>query len=298
MKAALTYDGVVTAVERAMTDLGRGAAADAPRVRANVDGVAMSALAAVWPGAGVCGGKLYPTVGGVFTFTVLLHDLAGRLLAVIQADALTRLRTAAAAGIAIRRMATRPVEIVTVVGLGRQLDGMLMMLASESWPLREVRLVGRRPDRIAAAVRAATERGLPAVGYTDADAAAHACDVIVTITSSPEPVFAGESPGSGTLVCALGATKPSRREIGSSTVARAAVVVDSLAGARVECGDLIGAAADNEFDWSRAQSLPILLATGATPVEVDRDLVLFESQGIALQDLAAGWAVLSQLDVL
>ena len=89
-------------------------------------------------------------------------------------------------------------------------------------------------------------------------------------------------------MCAVGATKYDRCEIGPDVVARcAAVVCDDVAGSRVECGDLIRAAAAGEFDWDRAIELHAVLAGAAQVDRAGAAPVLFETQGVALQDVAA-----------
>ena len=94
--------------------------------------------------------------------------------------------------------------------------------------------------------------------------------------------------GDRALICAVGATKYDRCEIGADVIERcAAVVCDDVVGSHVECGDLIRAAAAGRFDWAGAVGLqrrarrhgPVRRA-GAAPV-------LFETQGVALQDVAA-----------
>src|SRR3546814_16457660 len=71
--------------------------------------------------------------------------------------------------------------------------------------------------------------------------------VVVTLTSASSPLFSAESLGDDTLICATGATKYDRRELGPDVVERCtAVVCDDVAGSPVECGDLIGAAADGD----------------------------------------------------
>jgi ornithine cyclodeaminase/alanine dehydrogenase-like protein (mu-crystallin family) len=111
--------------------------------------------------------------------------------------------------------------------------------------------------------------------------------VVVTVTASSEPLFRADVVGDRTLLCAVGATKYDRRELGADVVARcAAVVCDDVAGSQVECGDLIDAAAARRVRLGRAIELSDVLA-GTVDVSRAGDApVLFETQGVAIQDVA------------
>jgi ornithine cyclodeaminase len=111
--------------------------------------------------------------------------------------------------------------------------------------------------------------------------------IVVTVTAAYEPLFPAAAIDDAALICAVGATKHDRAEIEPALVARsAAVVCDDVTGSRVECGDLIRAAAAGSFDWSAAVELHAI-AAGTTTVPRPTDApVLFETQGVAIQDVA------------
>jgi ornithine cyclodeaminase/alanine dehydrogenase-like protein (mu-crystallin family) len=112
-------------------------------------------------------------------------------------------------------------------------------------------------------------------------------DVIVTVTRSSEPLFVADVLSDRALICAVGATKYDRCEIGPDVVeACATVVCDDVAGSRVECGDLIRAAECGRFDWDRAVELHAVCAGTVTVARAGPAPVLFETQGVALQDVA------------
>ena len=84
----------------------------------------------------------------------------------------------------------------------------------------------------------------------------------------------------------MGATKHDRAEIGPDVVERCVLVVcDDLEGSRLECGDLIGAEAVGRFDWNRAIGLHEVTAGTVTTERAGRGPVLFETQGVAIQDV-------------
>ena len=127
--------------------------------------------------------------------------------------------------------------------------------------LAELRLHTRRPE-VADALRARAdaELGVPAAVAPTAEAAVKDADVVVTVTSAATPLFPATALSDRALICAVGATKYDRCEIGPDVVERCRVVVaDDLTGSRTECGDLIQAAAAGRFDWDRAVELHALV---------------------------------------
>lgn len=298
-------------VRDAFAAWGRGDAATTPRVRATsfapatdsnttdrnttgrhgatptITGMASAMAAVVVP---YCGGKLYATANGRFRFVNVLFHVDGRLLAVLDGDAITGFRTAAASKLAIELLAPPTPTVATVVGTGRQSWPHATMLATTLPSLTELRICGLAGDPAVAelAARVGDELGLRSSTFDDPAAAVTGAQVVVTITNSATPLFPASAVGDDTLICAVGATKYDRAEIGPDVVARCTTVVcDDVAGSQIECGDLIQAAAAGAFDWARAVELHDLAAGNltATPAGVAGP-VLFETQGVAIQDVA------------
>jgi ornithine cyclodeaminase/alanine dehydrogenase-like protein (mu-crystallin family) len=161
------------------------------------------------------------------------------------------------------------------------------MLGRELPGLERLAVAGLVPSEVADVVGRACASGIPAVAAPAIDDAVAGADVVVTVTSSAEPLFAADVVGDRTLLCAVGATKYDRSEIGADVIARcASVVCDDVAGSKVECGDLIAAVARGAFQWEQAIELSDVLA-GAVSVDRAGDApVLFETQGVAIQDVA------------
>jgi ornithine cyclodeaminase len=107
--------------------------------------------------------------------------------------------------------------------------------------------------------------------------------MIVTATTSPEPVLPDELPAE-TFVAAVGSFRPEMAELPPALVASATVVVDNLEGAREEAGDLIRASQSGAFGWKDAVTLGGAISGGRLPAARP---VVFESVGHALWDLAA-----------
>jgi ornithine cyclodeaminase/alanine dehydrogenase-like protein (mu-crystallin family) len=161
------------------------------------------------------------------------------------------------------------------------------MLATELPSLRDVRIHDHFPDTAEAMAARARARGIPAAISPTPTAAVTGADVIVTATQSTTALFPASAITDRTLICAVGATKYDRCEIGADVVERcAAVVCDDVTGSRTECGDLIHASAAGRFDWDRAIELRDILAGNVDVARAGAAPVLFETQGIALQDVA------------
>lgn len=282
----LDLESVTAVVGEAFAAWGRGEADTTQRVRSAAGGGMASAMAAVVPP--YCGGKVYATKDGVFTFVNVLFDLDGRLLCTLDGDALTRLRTPAACALAIRALAAPQPSVAAVIGAGKQGWSHLLMLAHELPELTELRIHDRLFDEAEVMASRARARGIPAVAADSAAGAVGGADVVVTATQSTTPLFDASALDERSLVCAVGATKHDRCEIGPDVVERcAAVVCDDVTGSRTECGDLIQAVAAGRFDWADAIELHDLLAGNVTVPRAGDGPILFETQGVALQDVAA-----------
>ena len=279
---------LLEATAEAFADLGAGRAASTVRVRARTDDAMASAMAAAVPSLGVTGGKVYATVDGRFTFHVVLFDLDGHLLCTMEGSALTEARTPALSGVVIDRYARRGSSVAAVLGTGREAVPHLRML-DQVLDLDEVRVWGRSADSLDSVVARAVRAGIPAVRAATPGAAVAGADVVVTVTSADEPIVAADAFADHALVCAVGATKPQRCETDPHLFARAqTVITDSLAGAPSECGDLIHAVEAGTLTWDRVIDVADLLAGS---IEVSRadpaGPIVFETQGVALQDVVA-----------
>jgi len=281
----LDPDSVTETLGAAFAAWGRGEAATTQRVRSTAGGLMASAMSAVVPP--YSGGKIYATHRGAFTFLITLFDAEGRLLCTLDGDTITRARTPAASALAIRALAAPHCTTAALVGTGRQAWTHLEMLGRELPGLERLAVAGLVPSEVADVVGRACASGIPAVAAPAIDDAVAGADVVVTVTSSAQPLFAADVVGDRTLLCAVGATKYDRSEIGADVIARcASVVCDDVAGSKVECGDLIAAVARGAFQWEQAIELSDVLA-GAVSVDRAGDApVLFETQGVAIQDVA------------
>ena len=282
----LDLESVQTVVWEAFAALGRGDAATTQRVRAVAPLGMASAMAAVVPP--YSGGKVYATKNGQFTFVNVLFDLEGRFLCTLDGDVLTRFRTPAGCSLAIREMAPERIDSAALVGAGKQGWYHLEMLWHQLPNVGEIRIADARREATDAIVARAREIGIPAVAAASPAEAVRDADVVLTITPSNTPLFDAADISDNALVCGVGATKYERCELPPALVARCrAVVCDDVVGSKVECGDLIHAAAEGYFSWDTAVELADVAAGKVRVPRGGNGPVLFETQGVALQDVAA-----------
>jgi ornithine cyclodeaminase/alanine dehydrogenase-like protein (mu-crystallin family) len=178
-------------------------------------------------------------------------------------------------------------------GSGRQARTQLASLAA----VRKIRVAyvySRNPDRRAAFCDEMSD--LLSIDVRPADRpqeAASDLPIVVTATTSREPVFDGHDLAEGAMVAAVGANWPNRAEIDWVTIRRADnIVCDSVAACRHEAGDFADAAERGDFDWSRAVDLAEVVAGRAVARRTRDSIVLFKSVGLAIEDVAVGAKVL------
>src|SRR5205807_152036 len=121
------------------------------------------------------------------------------------------------------------------------------------------------------------------------------CDVVVTVTTSPDPVLRGEWLREGALVCAVGANDGRRRELDNVMLERAAFVCcDSVEDARLESADLIEPVEAGVLDWLEVHELQEVVGGETSGRQLDEDIVVFKSNGLAAWDVAAAVAVVER----
>lgn len=258
-----------------------------PRRRFAVEGGYFAVMAAADRGLGVAGLKSYTVVDGKLQFVVCLFSLEdGSLTALIAADRLGQVRTGAASGVAAKHLARPDAESLGLIGAGWQAESQLAAIRAAVPSIERVVVSSRTHARAAAfAERHGAE-------VADSPAEAGACDVVVTATTSKDPVLRGDWLSDGALVCAVGANDATARELDSQVIARATLVCcDSLEDARLESGDLIEPVAAGQLDWLEVQELHSIVAGELPGRQSDSDIVVFKSNGIAPWDVAIGHEV-------
>jgi ornithine cyclodeaminase/alanine dehydrogenase-like protein (mu-crystallin family) len=293
VERVIQMDPVIAAVEAAMLELGSGTAQNEPRRRAFAPGGLLNVMFASFPGGGCTGLKAYTVAAGRVRFLVVQFALDGSLQALIEADLMGAYRTGAASAVAVRALAPRTPATVALIGAGHQAATQALAI-SRVLQIKEFRVFSRDPEKRAVFASAQSSRlGLRVTAATSAEAAVRGADVVVTMTTSSVPVIEAAWVEEHAVVVAAGSNFPNRTEMPADLVARAqTVVVDQLAAAQLESGDLIQAQAAGKFEWERATELGSVL-TGTWRRPETPGIALFESHGLALWDLAAATVVVA-----
>jgi ornithine cyclodeaminase/alanine dehydrogenase-like protein (mu-crystallin family) len=215
--------------------------------------------------------------------TVLLHDgRNGLLQAVLNASAVTEIRTAAVSAVATKQLARPRARVVAVLGSGVQ--GRSHVQAMQAIvPDPEIRIWSRN----AAHAEALALESHAVVCETVEEALAGA-EIVCTTTTSREPIVQRPWLAPGTHVNAVGSSVPSARELDAATVASASLFVDRRESTLNEAGDYLLAVEEAGIgpEHIRAELGEVLV--GAHPGRVsDDELTVFKSLGLAVEDLAA-----------
>jgi alanine dehydrogenase len=284
----LTPEEAVEAIEECFRRLGRGSIENMPRRRLRLEDGALAVMAAADGELGLAGSKTYLASAEGATFVVALFS-AGETVAVIEADRLGQLRTGAASGVAARHLAKSDARSLGVIGCGRQAESQVACIRAAVPRIERVVAYCRTPERLS---RFCQRTGAES-GESHRDAAEQ--DVVVTATTSPDPVLRGEWLRPGALVCAMGANRRSARELDDVVLERAAFVCcDSREQARVESGDLIEPVEHGVLDWLEVHELHEVVCGEAEGRQSDEDVVLFKSNGIAAWDVAIAAAAVER----
>jgi ornithine cyclodeaminase/alanine dehydrogenase-like protein (mu-crystallin family) len=316
----LDYAGCAAAMRSALAARARGEVFQPLRSVLRPDGAAgLMALMPAYqsaPGAGyglkaICITPGNPAAGlDTHQGIVLLSSPdTGEPLAVLNASAVTEIRTAAVSAVATSLLARPDATVLAIIGTGVQARAHLAAIRATR-PLSEVRVAGSSPAKAAAfAARANQAAGARAAGDqvgadpVAADVPVVACEsareavsgagIIVTATTSATPVLERGWLASGAHINAVGACLPHLRELDSATMAAAAIFADSRESVLAESGDYLLAAADGVIGPGQIRAEIGDLQAGLAPDLGRRDadeITVFESLGLAVEDLAAAAA--------
>ena len=300
---ALTMEAAIPAVREAYLELSRGTA-DVP-VRTSLplpnDGAALfmpvhlsrqSQLGlkavTVVPGNPSRG---LPTIQALMT---VFDADTGRPEAVMDGEVLTAIRTGAGSAVATDALARPDAAVAAIIGAGgqarRQLEGVCCVR-----PIREALIFDANGDvALEFAAEMGESLGIP-VRVLHRVSGVREADIVCTATSSNFPVLADEDIAPGAHINAIGAYRPTMREIPGKTVARAHLVVDSREACLAEAGDLVLAVREGLVaeDFVPAEIGEVVAGTAAGRTD-ETELTIFKSVGNAVQDMAVAGVVLEE----
>jgi ornithine cyclodeaminase/alanine dehydrogenase-like protein (mu-crystallin family) len=282
--------GAVEAVEGSFRRMAEGAVEIAPRRRLRLHEGRLADMAASDLELGYACVKAYAATGDGAAFVVALFAVdRPELVALIEADQLGRLRTGAASAVAAKYLARDGATSLGVIGCGSQAATQVAC----------IRAAVPTIDRVVAYCR--TESKLLAfckrVGAQPAESNREAAeqDIVVTITTSHDPVLRGEWLQPGAVVCAAGANNPASRELDNVVLERATFVCcDWKEQARIESADLIEPIQHGVLDWLEVHELHEVVSGELPGRQSPDDIVVFKSNGIAAWDVAVAVAAVTR----
>lgn len=293
VRRLLTMEMALEAVEQGLRKLALDEAVNIPRARSQTDHAMLHVLSASAKTLGFMGYKAYTTSRKGTHFHLALHDgKTGALLALMHADYLGQMRTGAASGVATQYMARPDAAEVGLYGSGKQARTQAIAV-SKVRKIRRIQVYSPNDERR----RRFAEEMQPLCNcevepVPRPEMAAEDKDVIITATSSREPVLNGNWIAEGTHLNVIGSNFLGKAEVDAVTVRRCeSIVVDSKEQARNEAGDFVAALEEGSISWSDIHELGQVIVGRYTGRAHPQDVTMFKSLGIAIEDLAVAGKV-------
>jgi alanine dehydrogenase len=286
--AGLDIPAVNAAIEEAFAEHGRGNVQMPPKVYIHFDHGDFRTMPAYIPSLDTGGVKVVNVHPGnpasglptVMALTIIISPETGIPEAILNATALTDLRTGAAGAVAAKYLSARRAVTLGLVGSGRQAQAQVDAIAAEL-SIDEIRVWSRTEKNARAfcdryADRECTSMSLERV----AD-----CDLLVTTTPSREPLIRDTWIQDGTHINAIGADAPGKQELDPAILSRARVFIDDPAQA-VHSGEINVPIRDGVFSPDQIAGTLGEVVLGKKGRKTDREITVFDSTGLAIQDLA------------
>jgi len=288
MQGVMKMEEAIDLLERALSHESAGSTVVSPKYVTELGVGAMRVLVAADTQAGYCAMKAYHTLKNVGTrYVISLYRLSdGALLALLDGQLITDMRTGAASGVAARKVAIKGEVSVAVIGSGNQARTQLESIASV-YKIGKASVFSPTPaNRERFAQEMGRKLGIPVSPAASVKEAVHGRQVVIAASSarSAEPVLRGEWLEGCRLLCAVGNTRKQFAEVDVNCFGKAALVIVDSVHAFKEAGDLLAAADAGVLPESRRTTLAQVVS-GATAVPAS-GMVTFKSVGTALQDLA------------
>lgn len=288
VRQLLTMDMALAAVEEGLRKMALDEVINIPRARAQTDHAMLHVLSSAAKSLGFMGYKAYVTSRKASHFHLGLYDgKTGVLLSLMEADYLGQMRTGAASGVATQFMARPDASEVGCFGSGKQARTQIQAICA----VRKIRRVqvyslnenNRRKFATEMSELCKTE----VEPVPRPEMAAEDKDIIVTATTSREPVLNGHWIAEGTHMNVIGSNFIGKAEVDATAVRRCdSIVVDSKDQARLEAGDFVQALEEGSIHWADIHELGQVIVGRFTGRAHPQDVTMFKSLGIAIEDVA------------
>ena len=295
----LTVKTSVSLLEEAMKSISTGMGFNSPRKRlpTSYNGGNLHFMAASWPEKGIAGHKSYVVTKGKATFVVVLYSTEGEgLLAVVEANLLGQIRTGAASGLASKYLANPDAKTLAVIGTGFQAETQLEAINSQ-FNLDEARIYSRnKENRDSFVDKMKKKLDLNIIGCNSSDEATNNSDIISLITNSSTPVISDEQITQGIHVNAAGGNSRLRSELSTNSIKKFDFIsCDDLDQAKIESKELMEATEKGITSWNKIHELSDVINKKIIGRKNNQDSTLYQSLGIAIQDIAVAKYVYDQI---
>ena len=294
VRELLTMELAIEAVEDGFRRLAGAEAMNVARRRTRTPEVMLHLMSAACTSYALVGFKAYTTSRMGARFHVVLYDGGtGEMVALIEADWLGQVRTGAASGVATKLMARSDACRLGIIGTGKQARTQLLAICAVR-PISQIRIFSRKPERRAQFFRDMQPLCDTAITSVErSEDALRDMDIVVTATSSREPVFDGAWLSPGTHINAVGSNAMNRAELDAETIRRCdTIVADSPQQCRMEAGDFVAALKEGVFSWIQLRDLSDIVVGRQSGRDNPESITLFQSLGLAIEDLAVAARVL------
>jgi ornithine cyclodeaminase/alanine dehydrogenase-like protein (mu-crystallin family) len=240
--------------------------------------------AGMTPGFGSYGFKAY----GTGRYTVFVYNIENNALeGVVDAYAMTEIRTAAVSAVGAKYMARSDSRMLGIIGTGREARAQVPAICA-ALPIERVKAYSRSAEHRETYAREMQEKlGIEVIAVGSGEDCVRESDIVVTMTNARDPVLAGDWLSAGTFICGVGATTPERRELDEEAVRKSGtIVIEHLPQAQAECGELRHAVEIGDLTWDRVVELKDVVS-GSIPGRRSTDeITLFDTIGIGSEDVA------------
>ncbi len=221
--------------------------------------------------------------------TISLYSAeTGKLEVLMDGVYITAIRTACASAMATKALARPETPVLGVLGAGTQARTHIRALSRVRSIERVLIWSPTRTSAIYVKEELEDEMGFPIQPQESAEAVVREADILTAVTDAAEPILDAKWLKPGVHINAVGSHRPDAREMGSDTVRRATVVVDSIDAINTECGDILLAVKEGAVTSDHVRGEIGEVLAGAKPGRTREDeITLYKSVGIAAQDVAA-----------
>lgn len=284
----LNMDDAVGIVEETFRQQGNGNMINHPRNRIKTPKSMLHYLPGAVPHMNVMGYKAYTSSKAGIKFRVFLHDIeTGELLSIMDGNYMGMIRTGAATSVATKHMSRPDSSRVGIFGAGWQARGQALGVCAAR-EIRNISVYSRDPNRRKAFCDEMRNLlDLEVIPAEKPEDVLNEVDILITATTSAQPVFSGELVGPGVHINAIGGNFLFKREIDERCVSKCAViVVESKEQSKLEAGEFMPLVEKGRLWWEGVHELGEVVTGKINGRNNDREITLFKSLGIAIEDIA------------